>query len=107
MAVIRVPRRLLERCEEFLRENPDLADNPKDLVKRCGRLGLRYLRKHSPGQGGAEGGGLVPIYVPAKDYEEVKRLAVDELGICNSVSNFYMLSIYMVLFGYWELPPKI
>lgn len=105
-----------------MKENPDLADNPKDLIKRCGRLGLRYLRQYCSGlkdcpghpsgrqdadQGVDERGGLVPIYVPAKDFEEIKRLAVDKLGICTSVSNFYMLSTYMVLFGYWRLPPKI
>ena len=122
MAVIRVPKKLLERCEEFLKKNPDLADNPKDLIQRCGRLGLRYLRQYcsglkdcpghlgggrDPDRGGVERGGLVPVYVPARDFNEIKRLAVDKLGICTSVSNFYMLSAYMVLFGYWSLPPKI
>jgi hypothetical protein len=132
MPAIYLPRKFIERCEEYLKNHPGLADDAADFIARCGRLGLRYLEKVTTeeerkycvdkprreadpfiidGEGNMDNkeyrGEKVAIYIPKKDLEKVEELVVRKLAITTTVVSWYVLCVFMVIAGYWELPPKI
>jgi hypothetical protein len=125
MAVLTLPRKFIVRCEKHLQENPRLADDVADFIARCGRLGLLYLEKvttpderahcNPPNNNDRERpagsrqykGEKVNIYIPDRDFKRIEELAVNKLGITTTVTAWYILCVFNVLAGYWELPPKV
>jgi len=116
-----------------LEGHPEAADNVDEFIARCGRLGLRYLdrlqilteeeKRDCPEDPGNRHDGpptmegderherkeveKVPVRIPDRDYEKVRRLVVEKLGITTTAVAWYILCTFMVLHGYWRLPPKI
>jgi hypothetical protein len=130
MPIIRLPQKFIERCQRYLMEHPEAAEDVQDLILRCGRLGLWYLdkllteeeKRDCPSSDDKDEGGNPPamegdvdderpgkviIYIPEKEHERVRKLVVEKLGIVSTVTAWYVLCTFMVLYGYWELPPKI
>jgi hypothetical protein len=127
MPMIYLPKKFIQNCQRYLEKNPRAGDDVGDFVARCGRLGLYYLEKlltpeearDCPGDnrgrgsaeildsGGEEEGEKVPIYLPDRDFERVKSLVVKKLGITTTATAWYLLCVFMVMYGYWELPPKV
>jgi hypothetical protein len=131
MPAVYLPKKFVERCQRYLEEHPEAADDVSEFIARCGRLGLWYLDKllteeekrdcpedpgdrhdDPPTMEGDEaherkGVEKVAIRLPDRDYEKVRRLVVEKLGITTTVIAWYILCTFMVLHGYWELPPRI
>ena len=136
MPTLYLPVKFIQRCQRYLDSNPRVADDVADFISRCGRLGLWYLDRllteeekrdcvfdpNSPNRRGRNRffidkdgnidnrkykGEKIPIYIPDKDYERVEQLVVKKLGITTTVISWYILCVFMVIAGYWELPPKI
>jgi hypothetical protein len=131
MPTVSLPRKFIERCQRYLEENPRAADNVADFITRCGRLGLWYLEKLTTEEERKHCGNprkdnrrnhvnplknnetekhrseKVFVYIPDKDYAYVEKLVVEKLGITTTVISWYILCVFMVVMGYWELPPKI
>ena len=127
MPVIYLPKKFIENCQKYLEKYPRAGDDPADFIARCGRLGLWYLEKMLteeerrddpcpdiggdkaglPQGGSGEGGEKIPVYIPDKDFEVVKRLIVRKLGITTTATAWYLICVFMVTHGYWELPPKV
>jgi len=127
MPVIYLPKKFIENCQKYIEKHPRAGDDPADFIARCGRLGLWYLDKMlteeekrdcpcpddegdkaEPFQDGdEEGDKKIPVYIPDKDFEAVRRLVVRKLGITTTVTAWYLICVFMVMYGYWELPPKV
>ncbi len=132
MPQIYFPGKFVERCRRFIEQNPDLAEDVHEFIARCGRLGLKYLRlviteeeggrfnpPHSPNNWTPfikdddaidkkeYNGRKVKINLPDKDYKQIQELVVRKLGITSTVTAWYMLCVFIVMMGYWQLPPKI
>jgi hypothetical protein len=125
MGTLTLPRKFIERCEAYIQKNPGIADDAADFIARCGRLGLLYLEKvttpeerahcsppnnnerKSPEDSREYRGEKVNIYIPDRDFKRVEELAVRKLGITTTVAAWYILCVFNVIAGYWELPPKV
>ena len=132
MVTIAVPRKFVERCQRYLRENPMAGNDVADFIARCGRLGLLYLEKLTTAEERAHceaprntrkpdwlindgevidnrgyRGEKVYLHVPERDFRRIDELVVKKLGITNTVVSWYILCVFNVLAGYWQLPPKV
>jgi hypothetical protein len=124
VATFHFSKRFIERCEEFIRDNPRIAGSPQELIIRSGRMALHILKErfhdceiNNPGNSSHvpyPGGGArrkknpsetMPIRIPDEDVNEVKRL-VQKLGLGKTVINFYYFATWMVLLEIWKLPEK-
>lgn len=137
MPSIYFPEKFVVRCQRYIEKNPDLADSVDEFVARCGRLGLKYLQLITTEEEKTrcnplakdklwnpfvevanEGGsievdsikhrdGKVRVNLPDKDYKRVEELVVKKLGITATATAWYMLCVFTVMMGYWQLPPKV
>jgi len=116
------PRKFVEKCEEYVEEHPEVASDVREFLVRCARLGFHILRRIYPEEvlrDCAVGGGVpgdakirvendrVRIYFPDRDFEVIRRVIVEKLGLVSTAPAWVSLCALMVLLGYWELPIKL
>jgi len=126
MATFHFSKKFIERCEEFVRNNPRIASSPQELIIRSGRMALHILKekfgdceisdsenssysyKHYSNRRKARGknsGETVPIRIPDEDVNKVRQF-IRKLGLSRTVISFYYFATWMVLLEIWKLPEK-
>ena len=129
MAGLNFSKRFIEKCQEYIDQNPSLARDVGEFIRRCGRLGLLELSKllgdcNEEGEGeyysysfrrkrsnvGINSSNVgsnptVSIYVPDEEVNRVREF-IQKHGLFKTVISFYYFCTWMVMLGYWKLPPK-
>ena len=117
MATFHFTRKFVERCQDFIRNNPRIAESPQKLILRAGRMAVYILSEkfgdcedpeETPLENEPSGEfreETIPIRIPDKDVQQVRRL-IRKLGLGRTVINFYYFATWMVLLGIWKLPEK-
>jgi len=124
MATFHFSKEFIERCEEFVRNNPRVASSPQELIIRSGRMALHMLREKFGDCeiSGSENSGYipysnrrkakkknsgetVPIRIPDEDVDKVRQF-IRKLGLGRTVISFYYFATWMVLLEIWKLPEK-
>ena len=116
------PKKLVERCGEFVEKHPEVASDVRDFMVRCVRLGFHKLREVYP-EDMPKGyalpeypsgsprirveGDRVRIYFPDKDFEAIRKVIVERLGLVSTATTWVSFCVLMVLWGYWKLPIKL
>jgi len=114
----------VEKCEEFVRNNPRIASSPQELIIRSGRMALHMLKEKfgyseisSSGYSSYKSystrrnarkknsGEFVSIRIPDEDVDKVRQL-IRKLGITRTVISFYYFATWMVLLEIWKLSEK-
>ncbi|RLG06345.1 MAG: hypothetical protein DRN59_03195, partial [Thaumarchaeota archaeon] len=95
------PKKLVERCGEFVGEHPEVASNVRDFMVRCVRLGFHKLREVYPedmpkGYAFSEylpreprirvEGDRVRIYFPDREFEIIRDIIVGRLGLVSTAT---------------------
>jgi len=116
------PKKFVEKCEEYVGKHPEVASDVRDFIVRCVRLGFHKLSdiypeevlrdcgddKDLPGDPKIHvNNDKVRIYFPDKDFERIKKVIVEKLGLVSTAPAWVSLCVLMVLMGYWELPMKL
>ena len=116
------PKKLVEKCEEFVENHPEVASDVRDFMVRCVRLGFHKLREIYPEEvlkdctvGGdlprdpkiRVENGRVRIYFPDRDFERIKKVIVEKLGLVSTAPTWVSFCVLLALWGYWELPIKL
>jgi len=124
MATFHFSKEFIERCEEFIHNNPRVASSPQELIIRSGRMALHILKERfgdceisgSENSGyisyssrrkakKKKSGETVPIRIPDEDVDKVRQF-IRKLGLGRTVISFYYFATWMVLLGIWKLPEK-
>jgi hypothetical protein len=124
MATFHFSRGFIERCEEFVRNNPRVASSPQELIIRSGRMALHMLKEKfgdceiSDSENSSyksysikrktkkkDSGETVPIRIPDEDVNKVRQF-IRKLGLGRTVISFYYFATWMVLLEIWKLPEK-
>ena len=115
-------KKFVEKCEGFVEKHPEVASDVRDFMVRCVRLGFHKLRgiypEDMPKTYAFSGylprepriqveGDRVRIYFPDKDYEVIRKVVVERLGLVPSASRWVAICVLAVLLGVWELPIKL
>lgn len=125
MATFHFSKEFIEKCKEFIRNNPRVADDYQELVVRSGRMVLHILKEKFPdcdygdyedlaykpylrrrkNNGDKNPEETVPVRIPDGDVKQVRQL-IRKLGLGRTVINFYYFATWIVLLGIWKLPEK-
>jgi len=116
------PEKFVKKCEKFLKEHPEVALDVRDFMVRCVRLGFHKLGEIYPeevlrdcvdGKDLPEDpkihfeNGKVRIYFPDRDFEKIKKVIVERLGLVSTAPAWVSLCVLMVMMGYWRLPMRL
>jgi len=116
------PKKLVERCGEFVEEHPEVASDVRDFMVRCVRLGFHKLREVYPEDMPRAyafpeyppreprirvEGDRARIYFPDKDFEIIREIIIGRLGLVSTATTWVSFCVLMVLWGYWKLPIKL
>jgi len=114
--MVEFSEKFVQKCEEYVSKNPEVAKDVEEFIRRCGRLGLYNLKMAfgDCSDGGFEvkdgpmkrGIAVRKVYIPDDDYNEIKAF-LEKKGILRTVTSLYYFSALMVILGYWKLPPRI
>jgi len=128
MAGLNFSKRFIEKCQEYIAQNPSLATDVGEFIRRCGRLGLlelskslgdcdeeerksyyayssRRKRSNADTNSHTSSNPVTSIYVPDEEVNKVRKF-IRKHGLFRTVISFYYFCTWMVMLGYWKLPPK-
>ena len=129
MAGLNFSKRFIEKCQEYIDQNPSLAVDVREFIRRCGRLGLLELskllgdcddekgksyytyssrRRRSNADANSHNtssNSTTSVYIPDDEVGKVREF-IRKHGLFKTVISFYYFCAWMVMLGYWKLPPK-
>lgn len=112
MTVIHFKSSFVRKCDEFVRRHPELGEDGRDFIRRCGRLGAREVERlgrkieEEIGEIKVDRDEFIGVYVTPRDFKRIEELC-ERYQLFPTAGAFYIFATFMVMAGYWKLPEKI